>query len=56
VGKLKVPYGFYGKTRDIDSLRTGILLPQGVYMEYIRSSYNSAWSGSVDGYVPKRMF
>jgi hypothetical protein len=56
VGKLKVPYGFYGKTRDIDSLRTGILLPQGVYMEYIRSSYNSAWSGSVDGYVPRAGF
>ncbi len=51
VGKQKVPYGFYGNTRDIDSLRTGILLPQGVYMEYIRSSYNSAWSGSAHGYV-----
>ncbi len=51
-----MPYGFYGNTRDIDSLRTGILLPQGVYMEYIRGSYNAAWSGSVHGYVTKAGF
>ncbi len=50
-GKLKVPYGLYGATRDIDSLRTEILLPQGVYIEYIRGSYNSAWSGSLSGYI-----
>ncbi len=51
-GKLKVPYGFYGKTRDIDSLRNGVLLPQGVYMEYIRYAYTAALGGSVYGYAP----
>jgi hypothetical protein len=50
-GKLKVPYGLYGETRDIDSLRTEILLPQGVYIEYIRASYNAAWGGSLSGYT-----
>lgn len=51
-GKLKTPYGFYGETRDIDSLRTEVLLPQGVYMEYIRGLYDSAWGGALHGYVP----
>ncbi|MFK7977418.1 MAG: hypothetical protein AB8C02_14880, partial [Halioglobus sp.] len=40
-GVLKIPYGFYGDTRDIDSLRTQILLPQGVYAESYRGSINS---------------
>ncbi len=52
-GKLKVPYGLYGETRDIDSLRTEVLLPQGVYIEYIRGAYNSAWAGAVSGYAAR---
>jgi hypothetical protein len=50
-GKLKLPYGLYGETRDIDSLRTGILLPQGVYVEYIRGAYCSMWGGALSGAV-----
>jgi len=30
VGKIKFPHGLYGETRDIDALRTNILLPQHV--------------------------
>lgn len=40
-GLLKIPYGLYGETRDIDSLRTQVLLPQGVYAETFRGSINS---------------
>jgi hypothetical protein len=50
-GKLKIPYGLYGETRDIDSLRTGILLPQGVYVEYIRGAYRAMWGGALSGDV-----
>lgn len=35
-GRIKGPVGFYSEIRDIDSLRTFILLPQSVYMESLR--------------------
>jgi len=53
-GKLRVPYGFYGETRDVDSLRTGVLLPQGVYPEFVRGFYNATWSGGFSGYAPMK--
>jgi predicted porin len=48
-GKLKMPYGLYGETRDVDSLRTQILLPLGVYVESYRGSINSMWGGALFG-------
>ena len=36
VGKIKMPFGLYNKQRDIDYLRTPVLLPQTVYMEGFR--------------------
>lgn len=35
-GILKFPLGLYNKTRDVDSLRTSIILPQSVYNEWFR--------------------
>ena len=35
-GKLKIPFGLYNETRDIDALRTCIILPIGVYNEVYR--------------------
>ncbi|MCP4348535.1 MAG: hypothetical protein GY795_23885 [Desulfobacterales bacterium] len=35
-GKIKNPVGFYNETRDVDMLRTNILLPQSVYHEMYR--------------------
>ncbi len=32
-GKIKLPYGFYNQSRDVDMLRTSVLLPQSVYLE-----------------------
>jgi hypothetical protein len=40
-GKMKMPLGLYNEIRDIDMLRTSILLPQGVYNESWRSSFNA---------------
>ncbi|MCU0858467.1 MAG: OprO/OprP family phosphate-selective porin [Pontiellaceae bacterium] len=51
-GRMKVPYGLYGETRDIDSLRTEALLPQGVYSEFIREYYNSMDGVAGYGHVP----
>lgn len=48
-GLLKIPYGLYGDTRDIDSLRTQVLLPQGVYAETFRGSINSMVGVAVFG-------
>jgi len=55
-GQIKVPFGLYHETRDMDALRTEILLPQGVYVEYLRevltadlgaAAYGAArWSGA----------
>ncbi len=36
LGKVKSPGGIYGDTRDIDMLRTCILLPQSVYLDTFR--------------------
>ncbi|MCP4352990.1 MAG: hypothetical protein GY795_46665 [Desulfobacterales bacterium] len=38
-GKIKVPLGFYNETRDIDMLRTSILLPQSLYSERWRETF-----------------
>ena len=37
-GKMKKPAGFYNETRDVDMLRTSILLPQGVYNDSWRDA------------------
>jgi len=43
-GKVKTPLGFYNKTRDVDFLRTSVLLPQSVYNEGWRA-VTSAFEG-----------
>ena len=40
-GKMKMPVGMYNEVRDVDMLRTSILLPQGVYNESWRSTFNA---------------
>ncbi|MCP3921839.1 MAG: hypothetical protein GY714_04560 [Desulfobacterales bacterium] len=35
-GKIKTPHGLYNETRDVDMLRTSVLLPQSVYSEVLR--------------------
>jgi hypothetical protein len=51
-GILKVPLGFYNETRDVDMLRTFVLLPSGVYHETYRD-YSMGLSGAgIYGAVP----
>ncbi len=38
VGRTKAAMGLYNEYRDVDMLRTGILLPQAVYIEHLRDS------------------
>ncbi len=39
-GRLKVPYGLYNESRDIDVARNSIFLPEGVYSELDRLNFN----------------
>lgn len=51
-GKIKLPLGFYNQGRDIDMLRTSILLPQSVYYERQRDFVLAHEGLSVYGNVP----
>ncbi len=55
IGKIKVPYGFYNETRDIDASRTFILLPTSIYAEMSRESYSSLNGASIYGDIPLSM-
>ncbi len=44
-GRVKSPLGFYNETRDVDLVRTSILLPQSVYNETFRD-FQSAINGA----------
>lgn len=46
LGRVKVPFGLYNKYRDIDMLRTPVMLPATVYMEDYRQ-YITAFNGGV---------
>lgn len=49
VGKIKRPLGFYNEGRDVDMLRTCILLPQSIYHEELRDVMNAAKGGAIYG-------
>ncbi|MCP5046184.1 MAG: hypothetical protein GY940_03370, partial [bacterium] len=52
VGKIKLPHGFYNKSRDIDLLRTNILLPQSVYSDSFREPLTSLKGVGGYGEIP----
>ncbi len=52
VGKVKRPMGLYNEGRDVDMLRTCILLPQSVYPEDMRDIMTSAKGGAIYGTIP----
>ena len=52
MGKMKAPTGFYNETRDVDMLRTSILLPQGVYNEGWRDTLSAIKGSGLYGAVP----
>lgn len=51
-GRIKLPFGLYGETRDIDLARTQVLLPQSVYMETYRDITGAFIGGELYGSVP----
>ncbi|MCD4820193.1 MAG: hypothetical protein K8S23_16040 [Candidatus Cloacimonetes bacterium] len=52
MGLIKVPYGLYNEIRDIDFLRTNILMPQSIYNEGWRESVSSIEGGGIYGVIP----
>lgn len=52
IGKVKRPMGLYNEGRDVDMLRTWILLPQSVYREDMRDVMNAAKGGALYGTLP----
>ncbi|MBI9091566.1 MAG: porin [Desulfobacterium sp.] len=41
-GRIKLPLGFYNETRDIDMLRTNVVMPQSVYGDLLRDTVIAA--------------
>ncbi|QTA83546.1 porin domain-containing protein [Desulfonema limicola] len=56
IGLMKMAQGFYNETRDVDMLRTFILLPQSVYIETSRDYYTRMWGGELYGEIPLNTF
>ncbi|MCP4105730.1 MAG: hypothetical protein GY749_09355 [Desulfobacteraceae bacterium] len=52
VGKIKIDYGLYNETREIDMLRTSVMLPQSVYPEVWRRSFSAIKGIAFYGYLP----
>ncbi|PKK90709.1 MAG: hypothetical protein CVV64_07465 [Candidatus Wallbacteria bacterium HGW-Wallbacteria-1] len=53
-GKIKLPFGLHNQRRDLDLVRTQILLPTGVYNETMRGILNAATGVGLNGYVDSR--
>lgn len=51
-GIIRQAHGLYNETRDIDMLRTAILLPQSVYVENDRDFLSRIQGGSLYGEIP----
>lgn len=49
VGKIKNPFGLYNTTRDVAHTRPGVLLPQSIYHDQVRSFFLSAPGVSLYG-------
>jgi len=52
IGQVKIPYGLYNEIRDIDFLRTSILLPISIYKESWRDSLTSIKGFGFYGDIP----
>jgi len=51
-GRIKIDHGLYNETREMDMLRTGVMLPQSVYSELWRDSFSCINGAALYGYVP----
>jgi hypothetical protein len=53
-GRVKIPFGLYNDSADIDSARVAVLLPQSVYPEENRNYLLAQTGGEVYGYASLR--
>jgi len=51
-GKIRLPQGLFNETRDLDMLRTCILLPQGIYNDLLRDTFVAFNGVALYGDVP----
>ncbi len=51
VGRIKLPMGLYNETRDIDMLRTNVVMPQSIYGDLLRDSVIAANGVGVYGNI-----
>ncbi|WP_300671855.1 hypothetical protein [Desulfoluna sp.] len=51
-GKMKTPYGLYNQSRDIDAVRTSIMLPSSIYSEGYRESLSTTIGLGAYGELP----
>lgn len=52
VGKMKLDYALYNETREMDMLRTSIMLPQSIYTELWRDTFSTVKGVGLYGTVP----
>jgi len=52
LGRIKTPRGFYNETRDIDALRSTVLLPQSVYDEGMKDPAFAYQGAGIYGFLP----
>jgi hypothetical protein len=50
-GRIKLPLGLYNETRDLDMLRTSVVLPQGIYNDLLRDNLIAINGASLYGNV-----
>lgn len=53
-GRVKIPFGLYNETSDIDQARVAVLLPQSVYPEEDRNYLLAQTGAQIYGYVKSR--
>lgn len=50
-GRIKLPVGLYNEIRDMDLLRTSIIMPQGIYRDLLRETSNAANGAGLYGNI-----
>lgn len=55
-GKIKAPLGLYNRERDLDMLRTFVLLPTGIYSQSMRKFFIAIHGASVYGSIATDRF
>jgi len=54
LGRLKNPFGFFNETRDIAATRPSLLLPESIYLDYLRAVLHSSDSVGAYGHLELR--